>query len=116
MDSPKYIGDTAEAYVVKWLISEGYKIIDTNWRTKYCEIDVIAKKDGIVLFIEVRYRKQQIWGSGVESITPKKLRQMQFAADAWMSKHNYIDNASICAAGVSGDPMRLDDFIEITTN
>lgn len=65
------VGHTAEEYVDKFLQKQGYKIIELNWKTKYCEIDIIAQNKKIIYFIEVRYRQSDSQGSGLEYITEK---------------------------------------------
>jgi Holliday junction resolvase-like predicted endonuclease len=73
----KSIGSEAEHLVANHLIEHGHFILDMNWKTKWCEIDIISKKDNTVFLTEVKYRKISNWGSGLEAITTKKLSQMK---------------------------------------
>lgn len=50
----KNLGDAGEQRATDFLIEKGYKIIDRNWRTKDGEIDIIAEKDEIIVFVEVK--------------------------------------------------------------
>ncbi len=50
----KNLGDAGEQRAADFLIEKGYKIIDRNWRTKDGEIDIIAEKDEIIVFVEVK--------------------------------------------------------------
>jgi len=104
-------GQNAESFVADFLINQGYKILDRNWRNKWCEIDIVAQKNNIIYFVEVRYRKSSTWGSGVETITPKKYQQMNFAAEFWINSHSLDRNAHLVVASVSGQIYTLDDFI-----
>ena len=83
------IGNEAESAVVELLIKEKHKIIARNWKNRYCEIDIVSKKDNTVYFTEVKYRSSDNWGAGLSYITSKKLRQMEFATEFWCSENNW---------------------------
>jgi Holliday junction resolvase-like predicted endonuclease len=72
-----------------------------NWRTKVCEIDIVANKNKIIYFVEVKYRSSDKQGSGFEYITPKKLSQMGFAAEIWVQQNNWNGDYRIAAAELS---------------
>lgn len=105
-------GSIAERAASEYLQSLGYRIIDENWKTKWCEIDIIALKDDRVHFVEVKYRRVSTWGSGLQAITPKKLKQMDFAARLWLSKQQY-ETAVLSGISVSGDTFAVDDYIDV---
>lgn len=106
----KQTGDFAESVVSDWLQAKGYKIIARNWRTKWCEIDIIATNKGCVHFVEVKYRKSDEWGSGLEYITSKKQQQMRFAAELWMQENGWEGDCLLSAASVN--PAGIIEFIE----
>ncbi len=97
------IGNRGENIASVFLTQNGYKIIEQNWKTRWCEIDIIAKKSGVVYFVEVKYRKSSDYGDGFSYITPKKLRQMRFAAELWLHKNNYDGDCSLAAVSVDAD-------------
>lgn len=103
-------GHEAEKAAAKYLEVLGYKIVDLNWKTPVCEIDIIAEKNKITYFIEVKYRKNKSYGSGFDYITNKKLSQMQFAAKNWVNINNYEGDIELGAVEVSGD-FEVSDFI-----
>jgi ribonuclease HII len=110
----KQIGDTAEELVAAHLEGEGHKIVARNWRTKYCEIDIISKREGTIYFTEVKYRKNDNRGDGMAAITPKKLQQMAFAAEFYVTKQQAGDlNLRLAAASVGGVPLRLLSYLEL---
>ena len=74
-----------------------------NWRTRWCEIDIISKKDGVVYFIEVKFRSSNEWGDGFSYLTPKKLKQMRFAAELWLSDNGWSGEAQLIAASVDSN-------------
>lgn len=51
------LGIKAESKVVQLYLEKGYKIVDTRYKTKYGETDIIASKGNLIVFIEVKYRK-----------------------------------------------------------
>lgn len=105
-------GQKAEFEAVRYLQASGYQIIDQNWKTKWCEIDIIAHKANCVYFVEVKYRRKNIWGDGLVAITPKKLRQMTFAARMWMASHQY-EQASLSCVSMSGESYTVGEHIEV---
>ena len=106
--NPTAAGNKAEQAVADELISLGYKILELNWRTKFAEIDIVARKGDAIFFVEVKYRSTNIAGDGFDYITPVKLRHMQRAAEAWVHSNNWKDEYSLLAAAVSGDLSSID--------
>lgn len=102
-------GREAERKVAQFLNKKKHhKIVDKNWRTRWCEIDVISTHKKCVYFTEVKYRSSTDWGDGFAYITDKKLNQMRFAAEFWLTQHNWEGEACLQAASVD-----IDDTIEL---
>ena len=101
-------GQRAEAIVAEALRRKKHTILERNWRTKYCEIDIISEFDGVIYFTEVKYSKNR---SGIERITDDKLKQMRFAAEAYLSIYNISSPAKLAAAEVSGKEFRISSFL-----
>lgn len=106
------VGNGAEQAVAEELVRLGYVIVDRNWKTKWCEVDVIAKKDGVIWFIEVKYRKSDSFGDGLEYIGSSKLKHLQTAAALWVSQQRYGGEYTLGAASVSGRNV-VEEFLEI---
>lgn len=96
----KSVGNAAESQVAQWLELHGYVVTERNWKTKYCEIDIIATKDTEIYFIEVKYRSSAAQGGGVAAITPKKLQQMRFAAELYCARHKTTANPRLAVVSV----------------
>jgi ribonuclease HII len=109
----KQIGDAAEEKVAVFLKSQGHEILERNWRTKFCEIDIISRRGSTVYFTEVKYRKTNMQGGGIAAITLKKQRQMKFAAELFAGNRIKNHNLLLAAASVSGTPPRLEQFLEL---
>lgn len=106
-------GRVAEDKVARYLESLGYKILDKNWKTKWCEIDLVAEKNGIIHFVEVKYRSRPDQGSGFDYITSAKQRQMSHAADLWVNKSRWSGEYVLAAAEVSGPDFEIEYLEQI---
>lgn len=100
-------GKAAEQAAAKYLRRNGFKIITQNWRTRWCEIDIVATKASIVYFVEVKYRASAAWGSGLDYITKRKLQQMHFAAEFWVATYTWRGDYRISAIELTGQPPRV---------
>jgi len=96
-------GKKAEELVAGYLKKRKHKIVAMNWRTRWCEIDIVSKDKKCVYFTEVKYRGSDLQGSGFDYITPKKLKQMKFAAEMWLADNNWSKDAVLQAAQVDND-------------
>ena len=96
-------GRQAEELVAQKLKGRGHKIIAMNWRTRWCEIDIVSKDKECVYFTEVKYRSSPEWGSGFDYITSKKLKQMHFAAEFWIAENNWSKESQLQAAEVDDE-------------
>lgn len=77
------IGDASENAAALYLEKRHFQILERNWKTKMCEIDIVAEKNGTLYFVEVKHRRNDRRGGGLAAITPKKLGQMKFAAKVY---------------------------------
>lgn len=102
-------GHSAELRAADFLVEKGFMVTEINWKTRYCEIDIVAEKDKAMYFVEVKYRKNSNQGYGLEYITPKKLNQMRFAAELWVSNNNWSGDYQLAAIGIDGDIITLVD-------
>jgi Holliday junction resolvase-like predicted endonuclease len=102
-----FVGKNAESRVADFLKDNKFKILNQNWRTRLCEIDIVASKNNVVYFIEVKYRSSEKQGSGLEYITPKKLSQVQFAAEIWNQQNDWIGDYRILGAEVSDKDIKV---------
>ena len=87
LSTTRDIGNAGEQAAADQLVADGHEIIVRNWRTRYCEIDIVSMKDDVLYFTEVKYRKNSRYGGGLAAITTKKQRQMRFAAELFVAKH-----------------------------
>ena len=112
----KIIGKYGENIAKEFLIKKGFKIIEMNYRySRVAEIDIIASKNDILHFIEVKTRTQEFFGNPMEAITSHKLKQIFSCATQYItnSKKHY-KKYQIDAIGIvlEGDKVKKIDFIE----
>ncbi len=95
------VGREAEDAVAAHLSGVGHEIVEQNWRSRWCEIDVISRYKGCVYFTEVKYRSSSRHGSGYDYVTSKKLKQMRFAAEFWLHNSGWTGECQLQAAAVT---------------
>lgn len=95
-------GKMGEDIAADFLEKNGYNIIIRNYAHRFGEIDIIAEKDGFIVFIEVKYRKSLKNGSPREAVGFRKQQKIRQTALAYISENNITDRA-----------MRF-DVIEVT--
>ena len=87
MGQTQDIGNKGEAAAVNWLLSKGFEICHRNWRNGHYELDVVAAKNGIIHFIEVKCRKKGGLTSPEDAITPAKFHALEKAAEAYIMEY-----------------------------
>ena len=85
------VGRAAEQLAAEWLEREGFTIRDRNWRTRWCELDIVATRSDTIHVVEVKYRRRNDFGSGFEYITVDKVHRLQRAALMWLKAHGSIN-------------------------
>lgn len=100
-------GRNAESRAADYLKKHGWKILSKNWRNRWCEIDIVAKYNNCVYFVEVKYRSRNEWGDGFEAITPTKLKRLARAADAWVMLNNWSGEYQLAAVKVTDNEIEL---------
>ena len=85
------MGTAYEKMAGEYLKTQGYEILQYNFRCRMGEIDIIAKDHGYLVFIEVKYRNTAVSGSALTAVTPAKQRAaydqqscIVLSADPWM--------------------------------
>ena len=81
------LGKDGELIAFMILQRDGFTILETNWRFQKAEIDVIAKKDGFLIFIEVKTRSSKKFGRPEEAIDKKKIALYKDAAEGYLEQY-----------------------------
>lgn len=98
-------GNSAEQFAKHFLQRQGLTFVSQNYRCKYGEIDLIMRDQKTTVFVEVRYRKSQRFGSGAETVDYRKQRKLVATAS------HYLQNNRKAAK----QPCRF-DVISLTAN
>jgi len=80
-------GKQGETIAKNFLIKKGYQIIKTNFQNRLGEIDLVAVKDKALIFIEVKLKSGEQFGSPEEMITPGKIWQIKRIAQAFLQEN-----------------------------
>jgi putative endonuclease len=87
------LGKLGEDLAARRLAARGYVIHARNWRCATGELDLVTEKDGTLIFVEVRTRRGDRFGTPEESITPKKRAKLTSAALTYLDEHAATDRA-----------------------
>lgn len=105
-------GSRAELAARVYLEMRGFTVLEQNWRRPRCEIDIVATKNNVLQFVEVKYRRNDEQGGGFEAITVSKLKQMQRAAWLYTEEMEYNGEYIMSAVEVGGPDFAILGFIE----
>lgn len=83
----KQLGKLGEELATKHLKQGGYKLITTNFKARYGEIDIIVTKDNTLVFVEVKTRIGDEYGVPEEAVTCRKLREVSQTAQYFSMTH-----------------------------
>lgn len=98
------IGTQKEACAADYLRKNGYRIVAKNFRTAFGEVDLIAQKDGVLVYCEVKYRSSAAYGDPLEAVDYRKRRQISRVANYHYAR--YAAGETPCrfdVIGVYGD-------------
>lgn len=94
-NTKRELGDQLEQFASQELIKNNIKIVATNYLCKMGEIDIIARDKKDLVFIEVRYRKNERFGGSTSSVNLKKQKRVILAAQHYLQKHQ-LTNKIAC--------------------
>ena len=89
-----YLGNIGEKAVCDYLENAGYKILRTNFKAAGGEVDIIAKKEGHLAFVEVKTRKDTSFGYGTDAVNYHKQQRIIRAARAFIMTYEDYDEIS----------------------
>ncbi len=107
------IGNKGEKAVCDYLLEKGHEIVVRNFKTKFCEIDIVSRCGEELYFTEVKTRKNADFGGGLAVINKKKLERMKFAVEVFLkARPEYKKyNPLLAVAAVDGEYQVLDWFV-----
>ncbi|NME35702.1 MULTISPECIES: YraN family protein [Fusobacterium] len=87
-------GEYFENLALNFLEKKGFQLVEKNFYSHFGEIDLILRKDNLIIFVEVKERSNQKFGNGFEAISKKKLRRMFLSANEFIAI-NKLQNFNI---------------------
>lgn len=106
------IGEKGETAVCEYLVREGHKIVERNFKTYFCEIDIVSVKNGKMYFTEVKTRKNAVRGGGIAAVDKRKLEQMRYAAECYIKYRHVTCDVQLAVASVNGE-YEVEDWLPI---
>ncbi len=79
------LGLSAESRAAAFLVAKGFRILARRWRSPLGEIDIVARRRQLLIFVEVKARANL--DDAAESVTPRQKRRIAGAAEAWLAMH-----------------------------
>ena len=80
------VGARAEDAACAFLRDRGYEILARNLRLGHGELDIVARRDGVTAFVEVKYRRDGRFGTPAEAVTPQKRERYRMIAKSFCAK------------------------------
>lgn len=87
-------GGAAEQRALEHLRAQGLELIERNYRSRWGEIDLVMDDDGVIVFVEVRYRRHAHFGGAVGSIDERKRRKIVHTAQDFLVRRRLGDRAA----------------------
>ena len=87
MNKRRFLGDRGEDLAAAALKKQGYQILERNYRTPLGEVDVIARHRGALVFVEVKTRRSNRFGSPQEAVHPAKQERLRNLAFYYLQQH-----------------------------
>lgn len=81
------LGQRGEQLATLYLQEQGYMVLQRNYRTRYGELDIICQKNGVIVFVEVKTRRSQLFGSPEEAITRQKIMHIKKVALLYLAEN-----------------------------
>ncbi len=88
----RQLGDQGEKIAENFLVNKGFEILERNWSCREGELDLVTKKNKELVFVEVKTRKSEKYGTGAESVSDAKLEKILLACEKYLLKNQYSEN------------------------
>ena len=108
------LGNKGEMLASRYLLDKGYAILHYNWRSGHKEIDLIARDRDVLVFVEVKSRRDEIYGDAADAVTPQKIRLLISAAEAYVMKYKVDTPLRFDVVTVVGmcEPYKIEHIID----
>lgn len=107
-------GKKGEELAARFLEEKGYEIVEKNYRWKRYEIDIIAKKEPFLVFVEVKTKTNISFGNPEDDVTDKKAAQVTAAAEEYVYETGWKKEIrfDIVAVVIKGDLVQIEHIMD----
>lgn len=106
------LGKKGEDIAKKYLCKKGYKIIEMNFQCKHGEIDIIAERNYVICFVEVKTRTNESYGSPVDAITSYKIKHLVRSAQYYIAK-KHLEGIEVRLDVIEVDMIQGHDAVKV---
>ncbi|WP_419703239.1 YraN family protein [Promicromonospora sp. NFX87] len=100
------VGRYGERVALRHVVSRGWQVLDTNWRGKDGELDIVALDGDVLVVIEVKTRSGHGFGHPAEAVTPRKLARIKRLTGQWLTAfRERLAAARLAEEGIVGSPV-----------
>lgn len=96
----KTTGNAGETQAAEYLAQKGYQILQRNYRSKWGEVDIVAKVKSTVVFVEVKTKTSNAYGEPWEMVNHWKIEQVKRMGEAWCREFGWDGPVRIDVVGV----------------
>jgi len=87
MTAAQALGEEGERIAAAWLAQRGWRILDRRFRNGHRDLDLVAEREGVVAFVEVKARRGKDFGHPVEAVNWRKQRELTRSAAVWIARY-----------------------------
>ena len=107
LENKRAVGSRYEAEAAAFLKSQGYTVLEQNYRDRLGEIDIVAREGRYLVFVEVKYRKDNRCGHPEEAVAGKKQQRIRHTAEYYLYSHGFGEETACRFDVVSIDGGRI---------
>ena len=103
-------GEVGEKVAERWLRQHGWRVLQRRFRNGHRDIDLVAERDGLVAFVEVKARRRNDFGDPVEAVDWRKQRELVRSATVWIDRHGRPNESyrfDVIGVLVDGNSVRV---------
>ena len=104
------LGEVGERIAERWLTRAGWRILNRRFRNGHRDIDLVAEREGIVAFVEVKARRDDHFGGPIEAVNWQKRIELTRSARVWIDRHGRAPEAyrfDVIGVLVAGPRVRV---------